>query len=114
MIPTPTGLMPFAFEESLVRIRQDEHGNPWFVAKDVCAALSIENSFLAQRLTLVSDQLAELAALASSPLSLLGKQCLALRQAALAQECISLAQYAGVAAQPLGRATAQTGGEAAA
>ena len=72
------------------------------------------HTFLPGRLALVSDQLAELAALASSPLSLLGQQCLALRQAALAQECISLAQYARVAAQPYGRATAQNGGEATA
>ena len=28
-------LMPFAFEEQLVRCRLDEHGEPWFVAKDV-------------------------------------------------------------------------------
>lgn len=42
MSPTPTGLMPFVFEESLVRIRQDEQGSPWFVPKDVCTVLGIE------------------------------------------------------------------------
>ena len=32
-------LMPFAFEEQLVRCRLDERGEPWFVAKDVALAL---------------------------------------------------------------------------
>lgn len=36
------GLMPFAFEDSLVRCRQDEHGETWFVVKDVCNVLGIE------------------------------------------------------------------------
>ena len=71
-------------------------------------------AFLSHRLALVSDQLAELSALASSPLTPLGQQCLAQRQGALAQECTLLAMLAGPAAQPLCHATAQTGGEAAA
>ena len=36
-------LMPFAFDDSLVRIHLDENGDPWFVAKDVCRILEIEN-----------------------------------------------------------------------
>lgn len=35
-------LMPFAFEEQLVRCRLDEHGEPWFVAKDVALALGYQ------------------------------------------------------------------------
>ena len=37
-------LMPFAFEEQLVRCRLDEHGEPWFVARDVCRVLGLENN----------------------------------------------------------------------
>ena len=35
-------LMPFAFEEQLVRCRLDERGEPWFVAKDVALALGYQ------------------------------------------------------------------------
>ncbi|MDR2573778.1 MAG: hypothetical protein LBC94_05450 [Desulfovibrio sp.] len=35
-------LTPFAFEESLVRVRRDERGEPWFVGKDVAKALEYE------------------------------------------------------------------------
>lgn len=35
-------ITPFAFGENLVRTTADEHGNPWFVAKDVCRVLEIE------------------------------------------------------------------------
>lgn len=34
-------LQPFLFDECLVRVIADEHGAPWFVAKDVCGALGI-------------------------------------------------------------------------
>lgn len=37
-------LVPFAFGENLVRSMLDEGGNPWFVAKDVCRVLGIENN----------------------------------------------------------------------
>jgi prophage antirepressor-like protein len=37
-------LMNLAFEDSLVRVRVDENGNPWFCAKDVCRVLEIENN----------------------------------------------------------------------
>jgi prophage antirepressor-like protein len=37
-------LLPFAFEDSLVRVRVDENGNPWFVAKDVCRVLELSNN----------------------------------------------------------------------
>lgn len=33
----------YQFEQQPVRIIQDEHGEPWFVAVDVCAALAISN-----------------------------------------------------------------------
>lgn len=36
-------LTPFAFGENLVRAITDENGNPWFVAKDVCNILELEN-----------------------------------------------------------------------
>jgi len=35
-------IIPFAFDDALVRVRTDEHGNPWFVAKDVARALGYE------------------------------------------------------------------------
>lgn len=38
-----TSLTPFAFDDKLLRTITDEHGNPWFVAKDVCRVLEIEN-----------------------------------------------------------------------
>ena len=38
----PERLTPFAFEEQLVRCRLDEHGEPWFVAKDVALALGYQ------------------------------------------------------------------------
>ena len=38
----PERLMPFAFEEQLVRCRLDERGEPWFVAKDVALALGYQ------------------------------------------------------------------------
>jgi prophage antirepressor-like protein len=38
-----TSLIPLAFENQSVRV-QDQDGNPWFVATDVCAALGIKNS----------------------------------------------------------------------
>ena len=38
----PEPLTPFAFEEQLVRCRLDEHGEPWFVAKDVALALGYQ------------------------------------------------------------------------
>jgi prophage antirepressor-like protein len=37
-------LLPFAFEDNLVRVRVDEHGDPWFVAKDVCRVLDLGNN----------------------------------------------------------------------
>jgi prophage antirepressor-like protein len=36
-------LRPFVFDEALVRVRTDEQGNPWFVAKDVCSVLDLGN-----------------------------------------------------------------------
>jgi prophage antirepressor-like protein len=37
-------LAPFQFEDQQVRAFLDEHGEPWFVAADVCACLGIGNS----------------------------------------------------------------------
>ncbi len=36
-------LIPFAFEDALVRVAVDELGDPWFVAKDVCGVLGLSN-----------------------------------------------------------------------
>ena len=36
-----TDMVPFSFESHEIRTTQDEQGNPWFVAKDVCVALNI-------------------------------------------------------------------------
>jgi prophage antirepressor-like protein len=37
-------LAPFQFEDQQVRVLLDEHGEPWFVAADVCVCLGIGNS----------------------------------------------------------------------
>lgn len=39
-----SSLVSFAFEDNLVRSCLDENGEPWFVAKDVCRVLGIENN----------------------------------------------------------------------
>lgn len=36
-------VLPYVFQEQLVRARLDEQSNPWFVAKDVCAVLDIQD-----------------------------------------------------------------------
>jgi len=38
-----TAVIPFTFETKEVRTTTDNHGNPWFVAKDVCDILGLEN-----------------------------------------------------------------------
>ena len=43
-----SNLVSFAFEDSLVRSRLDENGEPWFVAKDVALALGYPESSLRQ------------------------------------------------------------------
>lgn len=37
-------ITPFAFGDNMIRVHQDENGNPWFVARDVCRVLEIENN----------------------------------------------------------------------
>lgn len=37
-------LQQFAFQTHQLRVEQDEHGNPWFCAKDVCDILGYSNS----------------------------------------------------------------------
>lgn len=37
-------LVPFCYGDHLVRVFEDESGNPWWVAKDVCKILEIQNS----------------------------------------------------------------------
>jgi len=39
-----SNILPFQFDEYEIRIIRDEHGEPWFVAKDICDALEIGNS----------------------------------------------------------------------
>jgi prophage antirepressor-like protein len=51
-------LTPFAFDDALVRVRTDEAGNPWFVAKDVCRVLELGNVTEATR-NLDDDERAE-------------------------------------------------------
>ena len=38
-----SNLIPFQFDTAQVRVIQDENGEPWFVAKDVAAALGYAN-----------------------------------------------------------------------
>ena len=40
---TSSTLVPFDFEGSQLRVFADEHGDPWFVATDVCSVLGIGN-----------------------------------------------------------------------
>ena len=40
-------ITPFVFEDELVRVRWDENGRPWFVAKDVCRVLDLTNPSMA-------------------------------------------------------------------
>ena len=40
---TSSALVPFDFEGSQLRVFADEHGDPWFVATDVCSVLGIGN-----------------------------------------------------------------------
>jgi prophage antirepressor-like protein len=42
-----SNLIPFEFESHALRVNMDAAGQPWFVAADVCAALSIGNSRMA-------------------------------------------------------------------
>jgi prophage antirepressor-like protein len=42
--PAASALAPFAYGRHQVRVITDEHGEPWFVAADVCAALAIANA----------------------------------------------------------------------
>ena len=39
-----TAIRPFDFSGQQVRVVTDEHGDPWFIAVDACAALGISNS----------------------------------------------------------------------
>ncbi len=38
-----TGITPYIFQDEMVRVHQDNNGEPWFVAKDVCRVLGIAN-----------------------------------------------------------------------
>jgi prophage antirepressor-like protein len=40
-------IIPFTYEQQEIRVIQDEQGEPWFVAKDVCSALDISNDRMA-------------------------------------------------------------------
>lgn len=37
-------IIPFAFGDNLVRVHRDENGEPWWVAKDVCIILGLDNN----------------------------------------------------------------------
>ncbi|TCS94092.1 BRO family protein [Tepidimonas ignava] len=43
MTGTSVNLRPFEFEGRTVRVVTDDHGEPWFVAADVCAVLDISD-----------------------------------------------------------------------
>ena len=51
-----SSLMPFAFDDSLVRVHTDEQGNPWFVAKDIARALEYSSTNMPQLLSAVPDE----------------------------------------------------------
>lgn len=50
------GIIPYVFEDELVRVHQDESGDPWFVAKDVCRVLGIQNPRDTVRKVLEEDE----------------------------------------------------------
>ena len=39
-----SNIIPFQYESKEVRVIQDEHGDPWWVAKDVCEILGLEST----------------------------------------------------------------------
>jgi anti-repressor protein len=45
--PSTTALQPFSFAGQQVRVITDEHGEPWFTARDVCAVLDLGNVSMA-------------------------------------------------------------------
>ena len=38
-----SNIIPFSYESHQIRLIQDEQGEPWWVAKDVCDILEIKN-----------------------------------------------------------------------
>lgn len=42
-VSSSESLMPFAFNDALIRVQSDSLGHTWFVAKDVCRVLAISN-----------------------------------------------------------------------
>jgi len=42
-----SNLIPFNFNNQSIRVIQDESGEPWFIASDVCSALTIVNNRMA-------------------------------------------------------------------
>lgn len=42
-----SAITPFSFDAYTVRVIADEHGEPWFVAADVCAILGLSNPSMA-------------------------------------------------------------------
>jgi prophage antirepressor-like protein len=42
-VETPSTIVPFQFESKEVRTIKDAEGNPWFVARDVCDILGLDN-----------------------------------------------------------------------
>ncbi len=49
-------ITPFAFGDNMVRVRMDESGNLWFVAKDVCGVLELDNSNISRQGYLDDDE----------------------------------------------------------
>ncbi|MDL2226560.1 hypothetical protein LJB86_02755 [Deltaproteobacteria bacterium OttesenSCG-928-M10] len=48
-MPNTNEIIPFAFGDNLVRIIRDENGDPWWVAKDVCAILELSDVSMSLR-----------------------------------------------------------------
>jgi len=38
-----SNIIPFSYQEKEIRIIEDQDGNPWWVAKDVCAVLGFKD-----------------------------------------------------------------------
>jgi anti-repressor protein len=44
---TRSRIMPFTYGEQEIRVITDKHGNPWWVAKDICDVLGLSNPTVA-------------------------------------------------------------------
>ena len=59
-------LIPFTFDDHQIRVQVDEHGKPWWVAKDVCETLGIQNVSVHQKINTETYSVIDMLGIASS------------------------------------------------